>query len=337
MTRSSTTKHRPRVVVVGSLVFDCVAIADRLPRKGETVLGRSFGTFSGGKGANQAVAAARLGADVFMVGRVGEDARADHVLGSLRASGVDTRYVRKDPSVGTGACCIFVDAAGDNAIVIVPEGNLACAPEDVDAAREVLASADILLCQLEIALPAVGRAVDLAAELGVRVILNPAPAGPAPEGLLGKAAYLTPNETEAEFFSGVKLPAGDLAEQNGEDWEAEASAKLLGLGPQTVVITLGRRGAYLATARQQRLIPGYTVTAVDATAAGDAFNGALAVALAEGRDIAPAVAFANAAGALAATRAGAQPSLPTRREVDEFVQQAAGGADAPSATVTGGS
>ena len=209
-------KKRPRVVVVGSLVFDCVAIADRIPRKGETVLGQSFGTFSGGKGANQAVAAARLGAEVFMVGRVGQDDQAKFLLTNLNASGVNTEFVKADPVAGTGACCIHVDAAGDNTIIIVPQANLACLPEDVDAAREVIAAADAVVCQLEIAIPAVVRAVDLANELGVPVILNPAPAGKAPAGLFAKATYLTPNETEAEFFTGVPLPGQDSA--GGAGW-----------------------------------------------------------------------------------------------------------------------
>lgn len=309
------------MVVVGSLVFDCVATAERLPRKGETVLGGSFGTFSGGKGANQAVAAARLGAEVFMVGRVGDDPRADFVLGSLKASGVDTRFVRRDPSVGTGACCIHVDAAGDNAIIIVPEGNLACTPGDLDAARETIASADILLCQLEIALPAVARAVELATELGVKVILNPAPAGPAPEGVFAKATILTPNETEAEYFSGVVLPSGASCAADDGRWEQAASAKLLGLGPQAVVITLGQRGAYLAAGERRQRVPSFPVIAADATAAGDAFNGALAVALAEGAEMERAIVFANAAGALTATQVGAQSSLPARVAVEELMRE----------------
>lgn len=315
-------KKRPRVVVVGSLVFDCVAIADRIPRKGETVLGQSFGTFSGGKGANQAVAAARLGAEVFMVGRVGKDDQAKFLLSNLNASGVNTEYVKPDPVAGTGACCIHVDAAGDNTIIIVPQANLACLPEDVDAARDVIASADAVVCQLEIAIPAVVRAVDLANELGVPVILNPAPAGKAPEGLFAKATYLTPNETEAEFFTGVPLPGHGSAGGQDSDWEVKASAKLLDMGPQKVIITLGQRGAYLASRQTQQLIPSYSVKAVDSTAAGDAFSGALALALAEGRSDEQAIAFANGAGALTATRAGSQPSLPTRQELDEFLRNA---------------
>ncbi|HOW70581.1 MAG TPA: ribokinase [Phycisphaerae bacterium] len=313
-------RKKPRVVVVGSLVFDCVALADRIPRKGETVLGQSFGTFSGGKGANQAVAAARLGAEVFMVGRVGQDDRARFLLANLNTSGVNTEFVKADPVAGTGACCIHVDAAGENTIIIVPQANLACAPEDVDAARKVIASADAVVCQLEIAMPAVVRAVDLANELGVRVILNPAPAGSFPAGLFAKATYLTPNETEAEFFTGVALPPCGSGVGRDNDWEARASARLLDMGPGKVIITLGQRGAYLATRNTRQLIPSYPVKAVDTTAAGDAFSGALALALAEGRSDEQAIAFANGAGALAATRAGSQPSLPTRQELDDFLR-----------------
>jgi ribokinase len=317
---SSTTK-RPRVAVVGSIVFDCVAMAERIPRKSETVLGRAFGTFSGGKGANQAVAAARLGGEVFMVGRVGDDARAEFVLDSLRTSGVDTRFVKKDPSVGTGACCIHVDAAGDNSIIIVPLANLAVTPEDVDAARDMLATADVIVCQLEISFSTVAYTVELANRLGVKVILNPAPAGPIPPELISRATIVTPNETEAEFFAQVPLPD---EEQGGAspEWAAAAAEKLLAQGPRTVIITLGRRGAFLATGGKQLLVPSFQVTAVDSTAAGDAFNGALAVALAEGRDLEPAIVFANATGALSATRAGAQSSMPTRAEVDTLLANA---------------
>lgn len=314
-------KTRPRIVVVGSIVFDCVAQADRLPKKGETVMGRSFGMFSGGKGANQAVQAARLGAEVYMVGRVGRDSLADHVLKNLNASGVDTRYIRQDPSAATGACCIHVDAAGDNTIIIVPEANMACAPEDVDAAKEVIGSADVLLCQFEIAMPTVVHALELAAKLGVRSILNPAPAHRVPEGLCSKVSLLTPNETEAEVISGVPLPQ-DSAGQEADAWAREACSRLLRMGSQNVVITLGHRGAYLASAQTSRLFPAYRVSAVDVTAAGDAFNGAMAVALAEERGIEDSIAFANAAGALAATRAGSQPSLATRQELEDFLQKA---------------
>jgi ribokinase len=306
-------KKQPRIVVVGSLVFDFVAKADRLPRKGETILGEVFGMFPGGKGANQAVQAGRLGAEVFMVGRVGDDFLAERLLTSLQESGVRTEFVKRDRSVKTAACCIHVDGAGNNAIVIVPEANQACSREDVDAARDVIRSADVVLCQLEIALPTVAYTIGLAAEDGVRVILNPAPAQQVPAGFFSKVSILTPNETEAETLAGVPL-SDDLS-----SWEVEAGQKLLAMGPETVIITLGDRGACLLTEQQARRIPTYRVSVVDATAAGDAFNGALAVALAEGRDVESAIARANAAGALATTRAGAQPSLPTREEVEALL------------------
>jgi len=171
-------------------------------------------------------------------------------------------------------------------------------------------------------MPTVAYALDMAAGMGVRIVLNPAPAQAVPNGLCSKATVLTPNETEAEFLSGVPFTSRESAEQRGDTWESEASARMLGMGPQAVVITLGQRGAYLATADEGRFIPAYRVSAVDVTAAGDAFNGALAVALAENQSMEQAIRFANAAGALAATRAGAQPSLAGRSEVENFLHRA---------------
>jgi ribokinase len=301
-------------MVVGSLVVDFVATAPRLPRKGETVLGETFGMFPGGKGANQAVQAGRLGAEVYMVGRVGNDFLAEHLLTSLTESGVATEFVQRDGALKTASCCIHVDQAGHNAIIIVPQANMACSPEDVNAAAKVLRSADILLCQLEIPTATVAYAVALAVENRVPVILNPAPAQQIPAILLSQVTILTPNETEAEFLSGSAAP-GSV----DDSWAAEAAQKLLALGPATVLITLGERGCYLATGTRRRLIASYPVSVVDTTAAGDAFNGALAVALAEGREIDDAIAFANAAGALATTRAGAQPSLAWRAELETLL------------------
>jgi ribokinase len=306
-------KSRPRIVVVGSLVFDFVARAKRLPRKGETILGESFGMFPGGKGANQAVQASRLGAEVYLIGRVGDDALGEQLITSLQTSGVSTEFVRRDPSVKTAACCIHVDSKGNNSIIIVPEANMACSKEDIDAARAVIQSADMVLCQLEIALPTVAYAVGLAAEYEVPAILNPAPAQEIPSDLCANVTILTPNEIEAEMLSGV--PASSAG------WESAAANKLLALGPKTIVLTLGERGAYLADAKQEHLIPAYPVPVVDATAAGDAFNGALAVALAEKMKMEQAIAFANAAGALATTRDGAQPSLAMRSEVEDLQKE----------------
>ncbi len=312
-------KGKPRIVVIGSLVFDFVAKAARLPRKGETVLGETFGMFPGGKGANQAVQAGRLGAEVYMVGRVGDDFLADRLLASLAESGVATEFVRRDPALKTASCCIHVDQEGNNSIIVVPQANLACSPEDVDQAGDLLRSANILLCQLEIPLSTVAYAVALAAQNGVPAILNPAPAQQVPASLLSQVGILTPNETEAEFVSGIARTAD--AGRADDAWPRRAAQAIRTLGPQTVVLTLGERGAYLATGSIQKQIPTYPVTVVDTTAAGDAFNGALAVALAEARQIEEAVAFANAAGALATTRAGAQPSLAWRPELEALMQR----------------
>jgi ribokinase len=304
-------KARPRIVVVGSLVFDFVAKAERLPRRGETILGEAFGMFPGGKGANQAVQAGRLGAEVFMIGRVGDDFLAERLLDSLRESDVSTEFVRRDPNVKTAACCIHVDRDGGNSIVIVPEANLACCRADIDAAANVIRSADVVLCQLEIALPAVDYAIGFAAEHGVRTILNPAPAQPLPGSLLAQISVLTPNEPEAELLSGIVTGT--------PGWESQVCRKFVGQGVGTAIITLAERGAFLANKEQELLMPTFPVSVVDSTAAGDAFNGALAVALAEGRSMSDAVRFANAAGALATTRAGAQPSLATRVEVERLL------------------
>ena len=191
-------KSRPRIIVIGSLVFDFVARASRIPKEGETILGDMFGMFPGGKGANQAVQAGRLGAEVFMVGRVGVDFLGDQLLTSLGEAEVSTDFVTRDASVKTAACCIHVSALGQNSIIIVPEANMACTENDVDAALDVIRSADIVLCQLEIPLATVSYAAQLAARNQVTFILNPAPAQQLPDELLRLVSYLTPNETEAE-------------------------------------------------------------------------------------------------------------------------------------------
>ena len=311
----------PRIVVLGSLVFDFVTRAPRLPREGETLLGDLFGMFPGGKGANQAVQAARLGSEVFMIGRVGRDLPGERLLASLRESGVVTDFVKQDATVKTAACCIHVDAQGHNAIIMVPEANMACGREDVDAAAPVIQSADILLCQLEIPVATVTYAVTLAAEYHVRVILNPAPAQHLPDALLAHVTVLTPNESEAEVLAGFAVNRNADPRTGYHPSVAEAARKLLGSGPQAVIITLAENGAFLATHETLHLYPAYRVTVVDTTAAGDAFSGAVAVALGEGSAVEDAIRFANAAGALAATRAGAQPSLASRAEVEALMMQ----------------
>jgi ribokinase len=299
-------KKQPRIVVIGSLVLDFVARAPRLPGAGETLLGNMFGMFPGGKGANQAVQARRLGALVHMIGCVGDDFMGERLLASLEQSGVDNRFVRCVPGINTAACCIHVDARGNNAIVIVPEANLMCGPADIEASREVIGAADIVLLQLEIPVATVAYAISVIAEYKVPVILNPAPAQALDSALLREVSILTPNEHEAQLLTGFKEPSA-------------AAASLQEIGTKTVVVTVGERGAFLSTPEESVLIPSHQVEVIDSTAAGDAFNGALAVALAEGQPIGQAVRFANAAGALACTRAGAQPSLATRAEVEALL------------------
>lgn len=308
---------RPGIVVIGSLNADLVVRTPAIPRPGETVIGRDFAVHPGGKGANQAVAAARAGGRVAMFGRVGADAFGEGLRAGLGRDGVDAAGVVVDPQAPTGVALICVDDRGENAIVVAPGANHRVGREDVARARGALEAAGCLVLQLEIPPDAVALAVAEAARAGVPVILNPAPAPPPDyprERLLAGVAVVTPNEHEAAALAGLEPPgaAADLPAF------AEAAARrIAGWGPRHVVITLGSHGAYWwdAAAGRGLRVPAFAVEPVDTTAAGDAFTGALAVALAEGRPFEQALRFAAAAGALAVTRAGAQPSLPRREEI----------------------
>lgn len=302
---------KPRVVVIGSLVFDLVARTSKRPAKGETVIGCEFGMFPGGKGANQAVQAARLGAAVQMVGRVGDDYFGDALLRSLNDSGVNTEHVLVDRETTTAVGCIVVDAEGDNSIVVVPQANMRCTRADVDEAVPLIAQADILLLQLEIPLDVVEYAAVKAKEFGVRVLLNPAPAQTLTESLLSQVDLITPNEKEIAMLVGRELQS--------EDDFAAAARELLRSGPAAVIVTLGDKGALLVESNQLLSVPAWPVETIDTTAAGDAFTGALAVAVAERQPLEAALPFANAVGALAVRKKGAQPSLPARREVENFL------------------
>jgi ribokinase len=296
------------ITVVGSLNMDLVARAPRIPQPGETIIGSDFHTVPGGTGANQAVAAARLGAQVSMVGRVGRDAFAESLLNNLAAAGVDHTFVVHDPQAATGVALIAVDDAGQNSIIVASGANVRLSPADVDGAEAAIAGADALLLQLESPLETVTRAAKVAHAHGVPVILNPAPARSLPGVLLALVDVLIPNESETALLTG--LPVGDPA-------EAEAAATALReLGVGTVILTLGERGALLAREDGAEYFPAFEVTPVDTTAAGDAFVGGFAVALAEGRSLAEAVQWGNGAGALATTKLGAQPSLPTRQDLE---------------------
>lgn len=302
-----------KITVVGSLNIDLVGRAPRLPKPGETIVGGELAMIPGGKGGNQAVAAALLGAQVSLVGRLGGDAFAHRLLESLEGHGVSIEHVSQDTRTASGAALITVGDSGENSIVVLPGANRTLLPEHIDAARESISAADVLLLQLEIPLETVRRAVQVARGAGVKVVLNPAPARPLPPDLLLNVDVLAPNESEAELLTG--LPVDD-------DRSAGHSAqKILELGVGAALITLGGRGALLAARRVTQIFPAYPVNVVDTTAAGDAFLGGFAVALAEGKSLAEAAAWGNAAGALACTKLGAQSSLPTRSQVEALLDE----------------
>jgi len=304
---------KPRLVVVGSSNTDMIVKLARLPRPGETLLGGKFITAAGGKGANQAVGAARAGGAVTFVARVGRDLFGEEALQGFVREGIDINLVARDPSHPSGVALIFVAQDGENSIAVAGGANGSLSPADIRRARSAIAKADVLLMQLETPLVTVAAAAAWAAARGVRVILNPAPAQPLPDSLLRRVSLLTPNETEAELLTGVRV--------KDERSAARAAACLRAKGVGTVIITLGAQGAWVADAAGQQRVPGFKVKAVDTTAAGDIFNGALAVALGEGRPLATAVRFANAAAALSVTKLGAQPSAPSRRAIEQLLSK----------------
>ena len=304
--------RKSQILVVGSSNTDMIVRLARIPGPGETVIGGKFSTAPGGKGANQAVGAARAGGQVTFVGRIGIDGLGEAALANLRADGIDVAHVVRDRAAPSGVALIFVGGAGENSIAVASGANDRLTPADVRRAKAAFRRTDILLVQLETPLAAVAAAVDLATKAGAQVILNPAPARPLPPGLLRKVSILTPNEHEAELLTGIKVTDGASASQ--------AANHLLRLGVGTVILTLGARGAFIADGGAGAWLPAFKVKAVDTTAAGDIFNGALAVALAEGRALSAAVDFAQAAAALSVMRLGAQPSAPRRREIDRLVR-----------------
>jgi ribokinase len=285
----------------------------RIPHPGETLLGGEFLSAAGGKGANQAVAAARAGGQVSLVARVGRDALGDRALAGFVGEGIDVAHVTRDPRAASGAALIFVAANGENSIAVASGANDRLSPADVRRARAVLTRAKVLLMQLETPLETVEAAARLAAAHGARVILNPAPARALPDSLLRYVSILTPNESEAEFLTGIKLKSLAAAEQ--------AAARLRRRGVETVILTLGAAGALIANEQGTQVVRGFKVKAIDTTAAGDIFNGALAVALTEALPLSDAVRFANAAAGISVTRLGAQPSAPTRREIERFLRK----------------
>ena len=299
-----------RIVVVGSANTDLVVRVSNLPRPGETVIGGTFASVGGGKGANQAVAAARAGGSTTFIAKLGADAMGDAAVAAFAADGIDTTFITRDPATPSGVAFILVDDRGENSIAVAAGANDRLLPADVDRAGAAIRAADILLVQLEIPLETVRHAVALAHAAGVPVILNPAPARPLDPGLLAQVAILTPNETEAELLTGLAV--------TDERSAASAAGRLLAAGPQSAVITLGGRGAVVSEAAATDHVAGHVVTPVDTVAAGDVFNGCLAVAIAEGKSLVEASRFANAAAAIAVTRQGAQASAPRRDEIFMF-------------------
>lgn len=300
-----------RVVVVGSSNVDLVMKMPRLPRVGETVTDCVFAQVFGGKGANQAVGAARAGGDVTFVGCVGDDAYGGQVIENLKADGIDTRFVFAEEGVASGTALIMVGGEGHNYLAVAPGANYRLTPAHVDRAREALAGAAVIGTQCEIPPEALDRVIALGAEMGKPVMLNLAPARAVSDASLARLACLAVNETEAEFLTGLPI-------ESERDVERVADA-LRAKGPRTVVLTLGARGAYVAGEGERALVPGFPVEAVDTTAAGDVHCGALAVALVEGLPLLDAVRFANAAAALSVTKLGAQPSAPRRSDIDTLL------------------
>ena len=295
----------PMVVVIGSSNIDLTATVDRLPVRGETVLGQHFVQSFGGKGANQAVAAARAGADVSFLSKLGADANGALMDQHLAAQGLSRKVLLRDADMPTGVAMILVDAEGDNQIVVVPGSNLRLTPDDVRQHAGLIAGARVLLVQMEIPIETVEACLLLAKRQGLITILNPAPACPLPPEFLRLVDILTPNESEACFLTGATNPA-------------DAAHRLSTSGADTILVTCGAEGTILSHGEDVTHVPAFVVDAIDSTGAGDAFNGALASALAEGMPIEAAVEVASAAGALATTARGAQPSLPERGQIDRL-------------------
>lgn len=307
---NSTTPKTGKILVVGSTNTDMVVKTDHLPRPGETVLGGTFLMNPGGKGANQAVAAARLGAEVTFVCKTGNDLFGVTTRQQLAEEGIDTSFVFTDPHEPSGVALIAVDNRAENTIVVASGANANLLPLDINKALTAIDACDLVLMQLETPMPTIEYVASLAAERGKRVVLNPAPAATLSEQLLKNLYLITPNETEAELITGIPVRDERSAEQ--------AARTIHRAGVRHVIVTLGKKGALLREGGRCEVIPAYRVEAVDTTAAGDVFNAGLVVALSEGRNLTDAVRFGAKAAAISVTRMGAQASAPYRSETDAF-------------------
>ncbi|MBD2213407.1 ribokinase [Nostoc linckia FACHB-104] len=302
------------IIVFGSINIDLVATVPRLPNPGETLLGHNFVQVPGGKGANQAVALARLGVPTHMVGRVGADSFGSELLDNLQNSGVETENVSVDENVSSGVAAIAVDDRGENQIIVIPGANGLVNQEDVERLSDLLPNSTALLLQFEIPLAAVVAAAKAAHQAGVKVILDPAPAqSHVPDELYSLVDIITPNEVEAGQLVGFPV--------NNEESAKKAAAVLLQRGVKCAIVKLGAKGVFCATAEESFFVPVFSIQVVDTVAAGDAFNGGLAAALYEGLPLHQAVVWGAAAGALAATKSGAQTSLPDKLTFDAFLKE----------------
>ena len=306
----TTQTSRRQILVVGSSNTDMVIKAAHLPRPGETILGGTFFMNPGGKGANQAVAIARLGGPVTFICKTGSDIFGHQSQQLFEEEGINTSYVFSDSGNPSGVALITVDEKAENCIVVASGANANLLPSDLEKAEEAIERADLVLMQLEVPMETVCFVADIAWQKGKKVILNPAPAHPLPADLLRHLYLITPNETEAEMITGVKI--------TDESSAGGAARALSGMGGQHVIITLGSKGALIYSNGKAEMVPALKVEAVDTTAAGDVFNGALTVALSEGRSLKEAARFACKASAISVTRVGAQSSAPYRNEVDIF-------------------
>ena len=304
---------RKSIVVIGSSNTDMIVNIDHLPRPGETVIGGKFSIAAGGKGANQAVSAARAGGEIVFVARVGEDTFGKQAVKGFIQENINVEYIIRDRNAPSGIALIFVDNKGENSIAVASGANANVSPTDIESVREVITASHILLMQLEIPLESVKTAAEIASGSGVKVILNPAPAQPLGDDILKHISIITPNESEAELLTGIKV-------ENERDAE-EAAKTLLGRGIKTLILTMGPRGVYVASSEFTGVVPAFSVDAVDTTAAGDVFNGVLAVAIAENRSLINAVRFANAAAALSVMTLGAQTSAPQRANIEKFLHE----------------
>jgi ribokinase len=299
------------IVVIGSSNTDMIIKVPRIPRPGETILGGTFQIAAGGKGANQAVAAARAGGKVTFVARVGNDMFGDQAISGFLKDYINVDFVIKDKNAPSGVAMIFLAEDGQNSIAVASGANANLSPADVEQAKNAIAAADLVILQLESSLETVLAAAKMAARHGAKVILNPAPAQPLPAELFHYLTILTPNESEAELLTGIAVTDNAAAEQ--------AAKALCAREVPIVMITMGASGVYVCSDEFTGMLPGFKVAAVDTTAAGDVFNGALAVALSESKNIKDATEFAQAAAAISVTKMGAQPSAPWRMEIETFL------------------